>query len=528
MKNFWNQTGAKAVKAVLSNIDLGCRGGGIMCKLLCVPLVVLSFSNIFVCDLRQEGGKPEKQSPTVVNEQPSLEPRIPPRLFSLLLKARAVSAELRSDSLIRLATSKLAEAKDLKVELLVEAFDCAGGSTFVVKKTQFTGTSADTPSAYLAQAYDLNLDTISLRCRIVDAMSKIDQKRARELFTGIDVRSRLQPATPCNEFLVSDVRTYYDTFRDLAKSAFSTKEIEGGYKAQFIENRIHEMVSPVQIGPLAKALNALNLDSDGLERFTTSYCNRLRQLASDYRTASASEALFSVTDSVNELISSMEKRGIPSRVLADAYRDYVVKSVSQRVCGDTYEGAGKVPSLVRRANYFVFRWKPITMDEVKPSGVDAAYEEAPFWTSPVSRKLLEALQRLRFNEKRERYSDAERDTPGWSERFAETLRLLADWKADDERSEEVYVNEKAVTYRTLLELAPTERVRGEILQDFLNFLSSFDAEKVNRVELYWHLKEGLAQTRTTEGKIRPEVITKLSNSTNPVLQLYGSLLSEAL
>jgi hypothetical protein len=145
-----------------------------------------------------------------------------------------------------------------------------------------------------------------------------------------------------------------------------------------------------------------------------------------------------------------------------------------------------------------------------------------------SRKLLEALQRLRFNEKREPYSDAERDTPGWSEQFAQTLRLLADWKSDDERSEEAYVSEKSLTYRVLLELAPTDRVRGEILQDFLNFLSSFDAEKINRVELYWHLKEGLAQTRTTDGKIRPDVITKLSDSTNPVLQLYASLASVGL
>ena len=499
-----------------------------MCRLLCVPLVVLSLSNLFVCDPRQEGGKRGRQSPKVVNEQPSLEPRISPKLFSLLLKARAVSAELRSDSLIRLATSKLAEAKDLKIELLAEAFDYAGGSAFVVKKTQFTGTSADTPSGYLAQAYGLNLDTLSLRCRVVDAMSKIDQKRARELFSEIEIKSRLQSTTSCNEFLVSDVRAYYDTFTDLVKNAFSTKEIEGGYKTQFIENRIYEMVSPVQIGPLAKALNALNLDSDGLERLIPSYCNRLRQLASDYRTSSASEALFSVTESVNELVSLMEKRGIPSRVLADAYRDYVVKSVSQRVCADTYEGAGKVPSFVRRANYFVFRWKPITIEEVKPSGVDALYEEAPFWTSPISRKLLEALQRLRFNEKRGPYSDAERDTPGWSERFAEILRVLADWKADDERSEEVYVNEKAVTYRALLELAPTERVRGEILQDFINFLSSFDGEKINRVELYWHLKEGLAPTRTADGKMRPDVITKLSNSTNPVLQLYASLVSEGV
>ena len=90
------------------------------------------------------------------------------------------------------------------------------------------------------------------------------------------------------------------------------------------------------------------------------------------------------------------------------------------------------------------------------------------------------------------------------------------------------MNEKAVTYRALIELAPTERVRGEILQDFLNFLSSFDSEKINRVELYWHLKEGLSQTRTPDGKIRPDVITKLSNSTNPVLQLYASLVLEGL
>jgi hypothetical protein len=160
-----------------------------MCKLLCVSLFFLSASNLFDYDARQEGGKRGKQPPKVAREQPSLEARISPKLFSLLLKARAVSAELRSDSLIRLATSNLTQSNDLKVELLEEAFDYAGESAFAVKKTQFAGKYADAPSGYLAQAYDLDLDTISLRCRVVSAMSKVDQKRARDLFSGIGIKS---------------------------------------------------------------------------------------------------------------------------------------------------------------------------------------------------------------------------------------------------------------------------------------------------------------------------------------------------
>ncbi len=117
-----------------------------MCKLVCVSLFFLSVSNPFVCDARQEGGKREKQPPKVAREQPSLEARISPKMFSLLLKARAVSAELRSDSLIRLATSNLTQSNDLKVELLEEAFDYAGGSAFAVKKTQFSLARSDWPA----------------------------------------------------------------------------------------------------------------------------------------------------------------------------------------------------------------------------------------------------------------------------------------------------------------------------------------------------------------------------------------------
>jgi len=224
----------------------------------------------------------------------------------------------------------------------------------------------------------------------------------------------------------------------------------------------------------------------------------------------------------------MEKSGVPSRVLADAYRDYVVKSVSQRVCADNYEGEGKLPAFVRRANFFVFAWKPITKEEVKTLGVDPSYEEAPFWTSPISRKLLDDLRRLKFNEKGGLYTDAERDRARWKEQLGDVLRVMADWRRADEISEEAYLNEKAIAYRTLLEVAPTDDIRAEILRGFLNFLESFNPDKINRIELYWHLKAVLAQARTTDGKVRSAMITKLASSTNPILELYASLISEGV
>jgi hypothetical protein len=498
-----------------------------MCKLLWGLLLLLILSNPLVSGA-QELGKKAKEQSKATNESPILEPRISSKLSSLLSKARAVPAELRSESLIRLATSNLAEAKDLKVELLEEAFDYAGSSAFAVKKTQFAGTYADTPSGYLAHAYRLDLDAISLRCLVVSAMSRLDRKRARELFAGIAIKSSIQSALSCNDLLVPDVRAYYETFTELAKNTFSAKEIEGGYKAQFIENRIYDLISPVQIAPLAKALTALNLDIDELERFIPPFSVKLRQISSDYRTFYGTEAMFSVTESIKELISLMEKRGIPSRVLADAYRDYVVKTASQRLCADNYEGEGRLPSLVRRANFFVFGWKPITTEEVKTSGVDPSYEEAPFWTSRISRKVIRALQRLRFNEKAELYTDAERETPRWKEQFEDVPSLMANWKADDERSEEAYLNEKAIAYSTLVELAPTDTMRVEALQDFLNFLAGVNPDRINRIVLYWHMKRVIVQAKTTDGKVRSDVVTKLAGSTHPILQLYASLISDGV
>jgi len=114
----------------------------------------------------------------------------------------------------------------------------------------------DTRLGYLAGAYDLNLDSLSLRCRAINALLKIDDAKARELFAQISIGELIKDRLSCQDGLIYDVAPYYETLASVARS-FNKKQIAEGRATEIVEDSVYAIISPVQLAPVAQNLMSL-------------------------------------------------------------------------------------------------------------------------------------------------------------------------------------------------------------------------------------------------------------------------------
>src|ERR1700742_935772 len=89
--------------------------------------------------------------------------KLPEPLRSISDLAAAAPPEFTADALLRIVESgKLADQKARR-ELIDHAFQFAVSAKFPVRMVGVTGTTTDTASGSLNQAYDLKLDALSLQ-----------------------------------------------------------------------------------------------------------------------------------------------------------------------------------------------------------------------------------------------------------------------------------------------------------------------------------------------------------------------------
>src|SRR5262249_32886489 len=234
----------------------------------------------------QEPARPQRNDETSSQKrQAEQEKRIPfekpPEILQVLNEANAAPPEFGADVLIRRAQSERVRDKVWKREMLEEAFRLASKSEQQVKRT-YSGSQMDTREGYLALALTQNLDALSLQSRTVLAMLAVDKKRARAMFSEISPDLKL-PTLNCEDALVPDVSGYYDRMQRVARETFTSAEIRESAVLWFAQRYTESLTSPVQVGPLAKAISALNLPSDQLTVLLRSFCDSLKRTTEDYR-----------------------------------------------------------------------------------------------------------------------------------------------------------------------------------------------------------------------------------------------------
>ncbi len=386
------------------------------------------------------------------------------------------------------------------------------------------GVPVDTRSGYLSYAFELKLDALSLRSRIIKAMLELDKSRARELLAEIP-KSLPIPSIKCEDSLVYDLSDYYEMLAQIALTTFNDEEIQQGLRVNFLIPYLEAISSPSQIEPAAKLLLSIKGSSAELRILGQSFIVALKQTSLDDRSFSHSMTREPAIRRVYDLARATGRQDVPYVELIKAFRSYLVKHLSAERCMENaITTEQRVPQYIRDTD-LLFGDRPLSIDEIKQSRVDTAAKVKFYWTSRTAKRLFSELKELRFSSEGDgRSTEAEQETQGWQEKFTEFLRGLELWDSAEENSELDYLHQKYNLYQALIESIPEGPTRDLVLRKYVSDLAEQSMGQQSRIEWFLHANDLIRMTRASSPKERFRILQALSGSKNPTLRLYADLI----
>ncbi len=149
--------------------------------------IFLSF--LFCCMLLLVIGQKPKQTAQPKAERPL-------EIIRLLNDSRTAPPELGIDALIGIADSKkVVNDRAWRLSILEEAYRRTADVKYRVRRKliPFDGVSVDTQPNYLSYVFDLKLDELSLKGRIIKLIASQSPERAKQLLFQIGGRLELKP-----------------------------------------------------------------------------------------------------------------------------------------------------------------------------------------------------------------------------------------------------------------------------------------------------------------------------------------------
>lgn len=479
----------------------------------------------------QSKGQTE-QSVRSKSKQDDVQQERPLDIVLFINDVRSAQPEFAADLLIRIAGSdKVADAA-WKAELIEEAFRLASSAQQPVKRAPLPSRPTDTRTGVLASAFALGLDGLSLQCRAANAMLSIDKRKARELFAEIG-RPRLEPVN-CEDALVYDLSDFYATLKRIAETAFSPAEIKLNEPGRFIESYISQIMSPTELSPAIDLISSTKSSSSQYESLVYVFARTLSSISGDDR--SFTQSLYFVDRSVKNLITKLLQRGLSTWEIIRAYRTYLVRHFSAIRCADSdLTFSRRAQAAVISDFNKTLRLKTeknvaeISTDDVRPSSMEGTLSDYTYWQSPKASRLLMRVKELRFGSANTQLTSTDKETLDWQAKLDDFMKDLADWKKEDEKTEEDYFHQKCTLYRSLIETIPQKPTRDEVIRNFMEFLNGCDLQRGSRIEWFWQARfllkdivnvDGRAGSPSATVMAHTELAPILGASKNPILYLY--------
>jgi hypothetical protein len=460
---------------------------------------------------------------------PSQGPRRDVELKSILDLAAGSPPEFGTDALLRVVESPKVTDRSLKIELLEKAFFLAESVQHPVKLAGIPGSLVDTRSGYLAMAFRLNLDKLSLQSRVVLDLMQLDRVRAVKLFEQIRVPTLRSLA--CEESLVYDPTSYYQALAHVVTSGSKANDESERTNAVFLRSAVTELSSHAQVSHVAKALTTLNLPSAELEEMASLFAGSLENLQGDERSFAVLATQYDALGALARLVSKLGADGLPSANVLQAARQYVISNLRNSPCRDGSQDERTL--LPRAAQDFndLFgaalapaKLSPISRDEVQPDHLGAAPSNHPFWQSSPAKELLVSIKKLRFGTGGTPLSVSERETLEWNTQLSDFLTELESWTPTDSEDMEDAFHEKCVLYIGLIDLIPPGQEQSKVIRRYVTFLEVNSFEGTNRIEWLWHVEDLLQRVSAgKEDKGKTVVLEAFRNSRDPTLNLYARL-----
>lgn len=469
-----------------------------------------------------------KSSPSLQKSGAAKVSQRSPEIENLISIARTTPPEFAIDALIRIAASDKVDAT-WKQEILEEAFVLTANvqNPLRLRAIALPATSADTRAYYLSSAFDLRLDRLSLRSRIVNQMSSIDKNRALRMLNQIPSRLLFKEVS-CGDWMSYDVSYFYQTLQTISETAFDRKKIQQGERVQFILPYVEGMTSPVQVGPITRLLVGTKLTFKELLILDQAFVSALKKIDGDDRSFSVSLNEDRTVHDVLKLIELFRAEKSSYSELLNAVHDYLGRHLTGVRCQDNASHIRtELPVAIKEANY-LFPTHPFLLEDVQPARIEASPKVESYFESKESAELLLALQRLNYDDNDEKIDEETRTTIQWQQRVLDLLRMLETWNGKDTSFDEDVFNQKSVIYLSLISMTPSGTAADQILASYIKLLSQDEALNESRIIWMLHANRLLRLISEKRGAERAGLLQHLNYSKSSVLQLYGELIAARL
>jgi len=437
--------------------------------------------------------------------------------------AREAPAEYAADAMIRLASTETL-GHDARVKLLNEAFRRAAEAQHALR-LHASITRVGSPGGFLERAYRQDLDTMSLRLRVVRQMLPLDSAKATKLFLSMARPS--VPAVRCDEMVVYDPSGYYDGLGAIAK-------ISPRDPAKLLKDRVGGLTSPAQIAPVARLLHQLDLKDADLQALTLSLAASLREISGDDRSFTYYAEV--TGRAIQDLADDLNGRQVATLPLAEAYRLYLVNHLSADRCADDEllnngppsfylttgrpaETQGAAAAALFAAKIMVPPLKALSEQEMTPKSLDGFAAGVHACEDATCQNVNELARQLAFGPEGQPLTEAQHNTDGWRQTLEATLAALDGWQAGNGQADIVF-REKTAVYSNLFLMSPGKS-REAVARSWLGYLKRSRPTVSDRTQ--WLLPVSALIGRAALDPANTGLAALLRAQDDPVISLYVKL-----
>jgi hypothetical protein len=460
----------------------------------------------------------------------------------LITSAESLPIEFRADiQLTAIESGTLPNSKATE-KTLERLFDSAG-SVQVQYKQKPVDPTANTLARENFGVQTLNLDSLSIRIRIIKAMLSMDRIKAqREL-----EETRFQiPAAGCRSPLIPDVSEYYAQLPSLASRVFPSDERGRGAQSFWVKDNIQSLSSAVQLAPMAELLAEMEFGVGRFGDLLAAYMSVLQRLQATDREMAAIENEHTLSRAMRLLLTRTLNETSSAALLLSAYRTFLLRSAAAVPCGDVTANWNHV---VQAFDQLRRDYDPDgavgTIDLsgfVRPSGKGDHAEVEYLPDSSTFDGLLSKVYALKQRETAWDGSNKQPDTQGWETDLAAFLKQIDAYDPSKAECEDCAYYDKAKLLLLFFDLAPAGSYKDKILERLVSVLAR-DPMQVNapllwafQVKLLLNMsrktsKEQVSQIERLQSKGQvltmlpsaagPKILASMKQSNNYVLYFYA-------
>jgi hypothetical protein len=458
-----------------------------------------------------------------------------PDLMTLMDRAQAAPPEFLADVLLRVVESGRISDPVWKEEILDQAFQTALLAPESVRRSAEEGAtdlisldlSAHTRAQMLTLGFDQRLDRLTLQSRAVKEMMKLDRPKGLEMFQSI-IFPALDPRS-CRDALIDDVSEYYETLTLVVNSAFSPADRRSGSHLKLLSSAIAGMTSPVQVGPLAKALYSVSLDDGEIGFLAASFAGALERLPSDDRSLSAT--LSSTATEVGELIQRLKAGAAMPNTVSSAYRQWLVRGYKGKRCSDNLGEHDPLNPSIETFNKVLAsdadpNLAPIRTAEMERGPLGDPADTGPFFEDSEFVRAFQQFTELLVGPGNgllhERLSDSEKDSIPWRVQFDDFLRRVDESTPAAGEPEDLYFYRTAALLTALAGSAPPGADWEKAIRHLVQFLDTSNMRQESILGWYAQLQ----RTATAVRELRSveqygTFLGLLELSGDPVLDVFA-------